>query len=88
MIRCCFIRPKILAQSRPQSPRYLTEWVRVIALSLNLVHSRGFSLKKNGRNGRREKPRGNEIDEIDISRPSHFLDKKPWGLVCFLSPKK
>lgn len=76
MIRCCFIRPKILAQSRPQSPRYQTEWVRVTALSLNLVHSRGFSLKKMGGTGEGKNP-GNEIDEIDISRPSHFLDKKP-----------
>ena len=56
--------------------RYLTEWVRVTALSLNFVHSQGFSLKKMGGTGEGKNP-GNEIDEIDISRPSHFLDKKP-----------
>lgn len=51
LVRCCFIRPKILVQSRPQSPRYLAEWVRVTALTLNIVHSRGFSLKKMGGTG-------------------------------------
>ena len=50
LVRCCFLRPKILAQSRPQSPRYLAEWVRVTALSQPRPQP-GLSLKKMGGTG-------------------------------------
>lgn len=101
MIRCCFIRPKILAQSRPQSPRYLTEWVRVTALSLNLVHSRGFSLEKMGGTGEGKNPGETRLMRLIFPAPPIFLIKSPgdefvsslpkskwsmWSSSCFPKP--
>ena len=82
------IRPKILAQSRPQSPRYLGEWVRVTALTLNLALSRGFSLKKIGVTGEGKNPGETRLMRLIIPAPPIFLTKSPGDEFVSSLPKR